>query len=241
MATGPVHEPSYAPMMSDEAASAIKAWHEDSYRAAREQGWRTREFDFFGLSLEVPAGVMPITGLSDLLGLAILSELHKGDRVLDMGTGCGVNALLAASRGSSVVAVDINPKAIETTRVNAARNELSDQVDAKVSDVFSAVDGYFDLIVFNPPARWFPARDLMEMASTDEDYGALNRFVSNARQYLNPTGRMLILFGSVGDLSYFRDLLSRHEFSTEVVAERAVQKGGLVGEYFVFKVTDLST
>lgn len=44
-------------------------------------------FDYLGLTLEVPAQVMPITPMPDLLGAAVLVEVRPGDRVLDMGTG----------------------------------------------------------------------------------------------------------------------------------------------------------
>jgi hypothetical protein len=36
--------------------------------------------------------------------------------------------------------------------------------------VFEAVDGRFDLVIFDPPFRWFAPRDPLEAASTDENY-----------------------------------------------------------------------
>ncbi|WP_220449879.1 hypothetical protein [Nonomuraea longispora] len=45
---------------------------------------------------------------------------------------------------------------------------MADRVEIRHSDVFSDVDGLFDLIVFDPPFRWFAARDLFEAATTDE-------------------------------------------------------------------------
>jgi release factor glutamine methyltransferase len=58
--------------------------------------------------------------------------------------------------------------------------------------VFSNVDGAFDLIIFDPPFRWFAPRDLLEAATTDENYQALTRFFRQARQHLTHRGRMLI-------------------------------------------------
>src|SRR3954468_20160202 len=43
----------------------------------------------------------------------------SGGRPLDLGTGCGIQALLAASHADAVVATDINPKALNCTRLNA--------------------------------------------------------------------------------------------------------------------------
>ncbi|WP_089021103.1 RsmD family RNA methyltransferase [Micromonospora coriariae] len=38
---------------------------------------------------------------------------------------------------------------------------MCERVDARQSDVFSAVDGDFDLIIFDPPFRWSAPRDLL--------------------------------------------------------------------------------
>ena len=140
----------------------------------------------------------PITGVSHLLGEAILAEVRPNDRVLDMGTGCGVNAILAASRGADVLAVDINPYAIDAARQNAERNAVADRVEIRHSDVFEAVDGRFDLVIFDPPFRWFAPRDPLEAASTDENYRALTAFFRQAREHLTERGRLLVFFGTLG-------------------------------------------
>ncbi|MEU4802706.1 50S ribosomal protein L11 methyltransferase [Actinosynnema sp. NPDC023587] len=78
---------------------------------------------------------MPITPVSDLLGEAVLAEVRDGDPVLDTGTGSGANAVLAAGRAREVLAVDINPEAL-TPRDNAPRNDVTDRVVMRHSDVF---------------------------------------------------------------------------------------------------------
>jgi release factor glutamine methyltransferase len=104
----------------------------------------------------VPRQVMPIVPMSHLLGEVVLSEVTATDQVLDMGTGSGVNAILAASRSLDVVAVDINFHALAAARDNAARNGVADRIEVRHSDVLSNVDGAFDLIIFDPPFRWSP-------------------------------------------------------------------------------------
>lgn len=49
--------------------------------------------------------------MSHLLGEAVPAEACPGDRVVGMGTGCGVNGIPAAGAGADVLALDINPKA----------------------------------------------------------------------------------------------------------------------------------
>lgn len=184
---------------------------------------------------------MPITPVSHLLGDAVIAHVRPGDRVLDMGTGSGVNAVLAARGRGRVVAVDINPVAVETARANAARNEVAERVDARVGDVFSAVDGRFDVIVFDPPFRWFTPRDLAEAATTDEGYRAMTRFFRQARAHLTPTGTMLIFFGTSVDLAYLTGLMDETGFAAETIANGQVARDDATIEYFTFHVRQVAS
>ena len=67
----------------------------------------------------------------------------------------------------------MNPYAVAAAVANAARNGVADRTRFCESDLFAAVDGSFDLIVFDPPFRWFAPRDLLERAFADENYEAL--------------------------------------------------------------------
>jgi release factor glutamine methyltransferase len=223
---------SYRPRVSLEYAEQIRRWHERSYALAQAEAGEGRVFEHLGRTITVPPDVQPITGMAHLLGQAVLDEVRPGDRVLDMGTGSGVNAILAADRAASVLAVDVNPSAVAAARANAAANGVA--VEVRESDVFSAVDGAFDLIVFDPPFRWFAPRSPLEAATTDEDYGALTRFFAEVDDHLAPGGRILLFFGTSGDIAYVRELTAR--FETETLAGERLTRDGWDVDYFTFRL-----
>jgi release factor glutamine methyltransferase len=224
----------YTPTVSADEAARMRRWHEDAYRRGKVDTEQT--FDYLGQTIVVPPDVQPINPMSDLLGRAVLAEAGPTDRVLDMGTGSGVNAILAASTGATVVAVDINPYAVEAARRNAAANGVADRVDVRASDVFSDVDGRFDLIVFDPPFRWFAPRDQFEMAMADENYRALTAFFRQVRAHLTERGRMLIFFGTSGDLGYLTRLAVEERFRSEIVARRELVKDDWRVEYLTYRM-----
>jgi SAM-dependent methyltransferase len=83
--------------------------------------------------------------------LANLTVRKPARQVLDLGTGCGIQALLAARHSERVVAVDRNPRAVELAGFNAKLNGIS-HVQSLPGDLFEPVTGLsFDLVVANPP------------------------------------------------------------------------------------------
>lgn len=93
-----------------------------------------------------------VTGLNGpAVLLARLTVRRRAAAALDVGTGNGIQALLAAEHCERVTALDINPRAIAYARFNAALNGY-DNVEFEVGDLFEPVRGRrFDLITCNPP------------------------------------------------------------------------------------------
>lgn len=223
----------YRPPFSAEVTAELRRWHERSYRELRDAG--ERRLSYLGLDLVVPPGVFAPTPMSDLLGRAVMDEVRPGDRVLDMGTGSGVNAILAARAGAEVVGVDLNPAAVEAARANAARNGVAARFT--VSDVFSGVEGDFDLVVIDPPFRWFAPRDMPEAAMSDEGYAGVGRFFAGVRGRLRVGGRVLLFFGTSGDQDHVLRLAAGAGMAVETVATRELSRDGTSVTYSTFRLT----
>ncbi|MCD4523386.1 class I SAM-dependent methyltransferase [Nocardioides sp. cx-173] len=94
--------------------------------------------------------VLGISGASSSLAQLTLRE--PVGRALDLGTGCGVQALHLAAHSDRVVATDVNARALRLTRLNAALNGVADRVEVRDGSYFEPVAGErFDLIATNPP------------------------------------------------------------------------------------------
>ncbi len=111
--------------------------------------------DLSRLPRDVVMGVSPTSWT-----LANLTFRRPVETALDVGTGCGVQALLAARHAARVTATDTNVRALAFTRFSSALNGL-DNIELVEGDLFEPVAGRrFDLVVGNPPF----------VVSPDDDY-----------------------------------------------------------------------
>jgi methylase of polypeptide subunit release factors len=101
------------------------------------------------------AGYTPTTRVCDAL-----TPRRRVRRALDVGTGCGALALMAARHADEVVATDVNPRALAFTELSAALNGL-DNIETRRGSLFDPVrDERFDLVscnapfVVSPETRW---------------------------------------------------------------------------------------
>lgn len=80
-------------------------------------------------------------------------------RALDLGTGCGIQALHLAREAEHVVATDISARALEVARLNAALNDV-DGIEFRQGSMLEPVAGErFDRVVSNPPFVITPRRE----------------------------------------------------------------------------------
>jgi methylase of polypeptide subunit release factors len=125
----------------------------------------------------------------DSLVLARVTPRKVGLRALDLCTGSGIHALLAARDHQSATGVDLNPRALRFAEHNAALNGL-DNCNWLEGDLYAPVAGQrFDLITANPPFVPTPETD-MELHRTGGESGEdiAQRLVAGLAEHLEAGG-----------------------------------------------------
>jgi release factor glutamine methyltransferase len=129
-------------------------------------------------------------------------RLGPGVSVLDLCTGSGLLALVAAQSGASTTAVDVSRRAIVSVRVNALLNRVA--VRALRGDLFAPVAGRrFDVIVSNPPYLPDPAQALPQRGlarawdAGPRGRALLDRICVGAGEHLTDGGVLLMIHSSV--------------------------------------------
>ncbi len=114
-------------------------------------------------------------------------------KVLDVGTGSGIQALAALQNTKEVLAVDISEEVVEFCKKKS--------INCIQSDLFENVEGKFDWIIFNPPYLPEDSREPEDskLATTGGKKGdeILKRFLVDAKEYLEEKGKILVLISSL--------------------------------------------
>ena len=130
---------------------------------------------------------------------ASFAGLIRDKTVIDIGTGTGVLAILAAKTGAkSVAASDINGSALECAKINIHASGTENIVSELIySDLFENINKSYDVIIFNAPWVMGTPKNLYEIAIYDKDYELLNRFIEQSPKHLNENGVILLQYSDI--------------------------------------------
>ncbi len=166
--------------------------------------------DFMGLPIKVSEEVLIPRQDTEILAeeaIRILRQENVSLHVLDLctGSGCIALAIKSGCPDTLVSGSDISEEALSIAAVNAAENGL--EVEWVESDLFSDIDGQFDLIVSNPP--YIPTEVLDTLMPEVRDHEPLTaldggpdglsfyrRILDGCRLCLRPGGYILLEIGA---------------------------------------------
>jgi release factor glutamine methyltransferase len=124
----------------------------------------------------------------------------ENERVKDMGTGCGIQGIIASKIGATVTSSDISEEALKCARKNAELNGTD--ITFVKSDLFGDIEEEFDLIMFNPPYLPTEPLDYDDELKTSWDGGdtgreITDRFIEGLKDHLTKDGRALLVTSSI--------------------------------------------
>lgn len=190
---------------ADDAAAAAGSSAGGDAGETGGQWWIASDLDEAALGGALPVGhVLGVGGAS--LTLAGLQLPTPAARVLDLGTGCGIQALRARRFADRVVATDVSERALAFTRLNALLNGV-DGIETPLGSLFDPVRGeVFDRVVSNPPfvitprVAGVPTYEYRDAGLAGDDLVAA--FVTGVGEVLAPGGTAQLL----GNWEYRGDL-----------------------------------
>ena len=162
----------------------------------------------------------------DTFLLAEKMTVTEDDAVLDMGTGCGILAVLAAEKAKRVLAVDINPHAIECAIKNAEMNGARQRIGFRNGDLFQPIkpDENFSLILFNSP--YLPSEPDEERSWIGKAWAGgsngrkvIDRFVMDAPNFLAAGGKIQLVQSSLSDVNRTIQMFSERKLRAMVAAQ----------------------
>lgn len=163
--------------------------------------------------------------VADSLALII----NEGDTLLDVGTGCGILAIIAAKKAKKVIATDVNPHAVKCARLNAKLNGVSSRMEIRLGDLFQPIHKTerFDKIVFNAP--YLPTSQLEQRTWIGRSWAGgptgrqlINRFIMEAPHYLKRKGNILSVQSSLANIKETLEKFWKANLKAQVVAEKKV-------------------
>ncbi len=151
----------------------------------------------------------------DPLILCDFAGVREKQRVIDLGTGCGVIPLVLARQcgSATAVGVEFQEEMAALARRNVLLNGLSDRIEIVGADILSLRERFssstFDLVVANPPYRKAgtgrisprPGRDRARHETT----ATLSDFLGMARYLVKPAGTIAFIHHPVRLAEFFTE------------------------------------
>ncbi len=186
---------------------------------------KPRAYRFGRLNLIIQPGVFH-PGLffsSAFLAQYIQTLPLRGSRVTEVGCGSGLLSLVAAQQGAMVTALDISEPAVENTRLNASRNNLSIRViQSDLFDAFPAAES--DWVFINPP--YYPRTPV-----TDQDHAWYcgedhHYFRKLFQQLLSTHAKVVMVLSDVCDLTMIAAIARDAGFELQEIQRKRVWADG---------------
>jgi len=179
------------------------------------------------LAFQVPEDVYEPAEDTFLAADSLAQIVKENDTVLDIGTGCGILAIIAARKAKKVIATDVNLHAISCARLNAKINRVASKVEVRLGNLFQPIrkTERFDVVVFNAP--YLPSSPCEQRTWIGRAWAGgptgrqpIDRFIVEAPNYLKRKGKILLVQSSLANIDKTLKNFREADLQAQVIAEK---------------------
>jgi methylase of polypeptide subunit release factors len=163
------------------------------------------------LDLDVPAGVWNPTPHGIHLAHRLCHLDFTGQHILELGTGCGIHAILMARRGAQQMTLtEIDASILDNARHNLRKHDVDLPVTYVEADWTQISAGPFDALVTNPP-----------FGKAGKTYRRffIDRLILDAHLLVRPGGTLTFIQSSMADIPRSMKLMEENGMKVDIVGE----------------------
>lgn len=185
-----------------------------------------RTASFLGYPIKINKNVFPVDSPFSYSSKVTAKRIPvNAGVVLDIGTGTGVQAIVAGKRGAKkVIAIDIDDNCLENAKENIVLNKLDNVIEVRKSDLFNNIrnNEKFDLIISQLPFADVKYNSKVSHFLFDSNFKLHERLLCDAKAHLTRDGRILIPSGTVANEDKLLELIKKYNYKIIKVEEDIV-------------------
>ena len=176
-----------------------------------------QSFGDLQMQLDVPEGVWNPTPHGIHLANMLLKIDFTNKNVLELGTGCGIHAILIAHQGASQLSMtEIDTAINDNAKHNLAKNNIDIEIEYFVAD-WTSVPGAshdgkakWDCLVTNPP-----------FAKSGKQYRRyfIDTLILDSHKLIKPGGELIFVQSSMADITRSMQLMKDCKMNVQIVGE----------------------
>lgn len=133
-------------------------------------------------------------------------------KVLDMGCGSGIQSMNALIQNCEVIAVDLNPKALEITKQNSKQIKKEKKIKTIQSNLFEKIKKQkFDYILFNPPYVPSDTIKYIELDGGKKGREILNKFLEEVPKWITEKGKIYFIQTNINGIKETKNILKKYK------------------------------
>ena len=149
----------------------------------------------------------------DAVLLARTAGATEDDRIVDLGTGCGIIPLILArsGKGKELVGIELQQELAEIAQRNVLLNGFAENISIRCDDIVHLASGYspgsFDCVISNPPFRKLATGrvnpEQQKSVARHEIAITLKELLNAATHLLTSHGRLFLIYPALRAIDLF--------------------------------------